>query len=99
MTENNGNNQGPAGGPPPLITEAPKQSSEERRQAKRIAKEQQRLNLWRSRVHLVREARDRFMVKDFPGAVVAYEKYFRVLEIIYEAKPNAIEVQFFNNSA
>lgn len=92
--DNNQNNQGASGAP-----EAPKQSSEERRQAKRIAKEQQRLNLWRSRVHLVREARDRFLIKDFPGAVVAYEKYFRVLEIIYEAKPNEIQVAFFNNSA
>lgn len=97
MADENNNQNAPGG--PPAAPETPKQSSEERRQAKRIAKEQQRLNLWRSRVHLVREARDRFLIKDYPGAVVAYEKYFRVLEIIYEAKPNEIQVGFFNNSA
>jgi hypothetical protein len=69
------------------------------KKSRRIAKEQHRLNLWRSRVHLIREARDRFSMKDFPGAVVAYEKYFRVLEIIYETKPNEIKVSHFNNSA
>src|SRR5450631_3111192 len=69
------------------------------KKSRRIAKEQHRLNLWRSRVHLIREARDRFAMKDFPGSVVAYEKYFRVLEIIYEVKPNEIKVTHFNNSA
>ncbi|MCC6276854.1 MAG: hypothetical protein IT289_02935 [Oligoflexia bacterium] len=69
------------------------------KKSKRIAKEQHRLNLWRSRVHLVRDARERFAIKDFPGSVVAYEKYFRVLEIIYEVKPNGITAAHFNNSA
>jgi hypothetical protein len=30
---------------------------------------------------------------------VAYEKYLRVLELIYDVKPNEIEVAFFNNPA
>jgi hypothetical protein len=66
---------------------------------RRQAKEQHRLTLWRSRVQLIREARDRFAAKDYPGSVVNYEKYFRVLEIIYEVKPNEIQVAHFNNSA
>ena len=74
-------------------------SSAANKRSKRIAKEQHRLNLWRSRVHLIREARERFAIKDFPGAVVNYEKYFRVLEIIYEVKPNEIKAAHFNNSA
>ncbi|MDZ4678237.1 MAG: CFI-box-CTERM domain-containing protein [Oligoflexia bacterium] len=69
------------------------------KKSRRIAKEQQRLNLWRSRVHLIREAREQFAIKNFPAAVVAYEKYFRVLEIIYEVKPNEIQATHFNNSA
>jgi hypothetical protein len=63
------------------------------------AKEQHRLSLWRSRVQLIKEARDRFAAKQYPNAVIAYEKYFRVLEIIYEVKPNEIQVAHFNNSA
>src|SRR4051812_37811401 len=59
-----------------------KLNNETHKKNRKIAKEQHRLNLWRSRVHLIREARERFAIKDFPGAVVAYEKYFRVLEII-----------------
>jgi hypothetical protein len=74
-------------------------SNAAQKRARKLAKEQHRLNLWRSRVHLIREARDRFAVKDFAGSVVAYEKYFRVLEIIYEVKPNEIQVSHFNNSA
>lgn len=74
-------------------------SKEAHKKSRRVAKEQHRLSLWRSRVQLIREARDRFAAKDFPGAVMAYEKYFRVLEIIYEVKSNEIQVAHFNNSA
>ena len=74
-------------------------SRDAQKKNRRQAKEQHRLSLWRSRVQLIREARDRFAAKDYPGAVVAYEKYFRVLEIIYEVKSNEIHVAHFNNSA
>jgi hypothetical protein len=76
-----------------------RKNAEEKRQAKKALKEQQRLSLWRSRVNLIREARDRFSMKDYANSVSAYEKYFRVLEIIYEAKPNELKVSSFNNSA
>ncbi len=76
-----------------------RKNAEDRRVQKRAAKEQQRLNLWRSRVHLVREARDRFALKNYAHAVTSYERYLRVLEIVYEAKPNEIKVSSFNNSA
>jgi hypothetical protein len=78
---------------------ANKLSKDAQKKSKRIAKEQHRLNLWRSRVHLIREAREQFAIKNYPAAVVAYEKYFRVLEIIYEVKPNEIQASHFNNSA
>lgn len=103
MAEEKKDGGAPAQAPAPgaaAPTAAPKpQTHEEKRSARRAVKEQQRLNLWRSRVHLVKDARDRFSIKDFSGSVVSYEKYFRVLEIIYEAKPNEIKVEFFNNSA
>ena len=46
--------------------------------------EQQKITLWRNRVGIIKNARDRFAAKDFGGAVVGYEKYFKVLEVIYE---------------
>jgi len=67
--------------------------------SRREAKEQHRLALWRSRVQLVREARDRFAAKDYSGSVIAYEKYLRVLEIIYELKVNELKPDLFDNSA
>lgn len=61
------------------------------------SKEQQKLDLWRSRVTLVKEARERIAKKDFHKAVVSYEKYFRVLEIIYEVPANGLTAKFFDN--
>lgn len=46
--------------------------------------EQQRIALWRNRVNLIKDARERFARKDFGGAAVGYEKYIKVLETIYE---------------
>lgn len=63
------------------------------------SKEQNRLDLWRSRVTLIKEARERFAKKNYPNAVVAYEKYLRVLEIIYEVGNNGLDVKPFNNPA
>lgn len=61
-------------------------------------KEQHRLQLWRSRVQLIREAKDKFANQDFSGAMVAYEKYFRILEIIYDTKMAEITAEQFNNA-
>ncbi|MBK9293805.1 MAG: hypothetical protein IPM57_05060 [Oligoflexia bacterium] len=102
MSEDKKQQAANADAPPPAASESSATKGttvEDRRHARRAAKEQQRLNLWRSRVHLVKDARDRFSMKDFSGAIVSYEKYFRVLEIIYEAKPNELKVEYFNNSA
>jgi hypothetical protein len=69
------------------------------KETRRAGKEASRLNLWRRRVDIMRDARDRFANKDFSGAVVSYEKYLRVIEMIYDVKPNQLKVTFFNNTA
>ena len=63
------------------------------------AKEQNRLLLWRNRVGLVKQAKILLAQKNFSDAAVAFEKYLRVLEIIYETKPGGLNPGLFKNEA
>jgi hypothetical protein len=76
-----------------------KEMAQADKEARRATKEANRLSLWRRRVDIMRDARDRFATKDFVGAVVSYEKYLRVVEMIYDVKPNHLQVSFFSNPA
>ena len=70
-----------------------------RLRAERVAKDQNRLTLWRSRVNLVRQARLRFEAKALSESAVLYEKYLRVLEIVYDQKSGNLAPEQFNNLA
>jgi hypothetical protein len=63
------------------------------------AKEQNRLMLWRNRVQLVRQAKQHLAQKDYSGAAVAYEKYIRVLEIVYDCKQGELKPEMFKSAA
>ncbi len=63
------------------------------------AKEQNRLMLWRSRVNLVKQAKTYMKKKSFSDAAVTYEKYLRVLEIVYDKKAGELTPDLFNNEA
>ena len=64
------------------------------------AKEQHRLNLWKSRVALIRKARAFMNQKMFSEAAVDYEKYLKILEIVFECKKGElIRPQMFKESA
>jgi hypothetical protein len=80
-------------------TYSKKLKSQVDKEARRAAKEANRLSLWRRRVDIIRDARDRFADRDFGAAVVSYEKYLRIIEMIYDVKPNHLKVDFFNNPA
>ncbi len=67
--------------------------------AQHHAKEQQRMVLWRNRVQLLRQARIKMEMKAYSEAAVLYEKYLRVLEIIYEIKPGELTPGLFANRA
>lgn len=67
--------------------------------AEHKAKEQKRLNLWRSRVALVKQARMMMSHGRFSEAIVAYEKYLRILEFIYDTKPGELTPEKLQNSA
>jgi hypothetical protein len=63
--------------------------------AQQQAKEQNRLMLWRNRVNLVKKAKDLLAQKNFAEAAVQYEKYLRVLELVYEKKAGELSPDLF----
>jgi len=67
--------------------------------AQERAKEQRKLNLWNSRVGLLRKARQFMNEKNFAMAAVQYEKYLKVLELLFEAAPGHLTPEHFRASA
>ena len=54
--------------------------------AQEKAKEQHRLHLWKSRVLLIKKARHAMSQKHYSEAAISYEKYLKVLEIVFDVK-------------
>src|SRR5690606_6252261 len=50
------------------------------------AREQNKLILWRNRVNLVKQGRKLMAQKAYSEAAVTFEKYLRVLEVVYDKK-------------
>jgi len=67
--------------------------------AKESAKQQNRVSMWRNRMSLIKQARTKMENKNFAEAAVLYEKYLRVLEIIYDVEAGKIEPSLFQNKA
>jgi hypothetical protein len=67
--------------------------------AQQKAKEENRMLLWKSRVILIKKARNYMNAKMFAEAAVAYEKYLRALEIVFDAKPGELRPEQFKDSA
>lgn len=62
------------------------------------AREQNKMMIWKSRVNLIRQARGLMVQKAFPEAAVCYEKYLRILEMVYDLKVGELSPKVFNNS-
>ena len=62
------------------------------------AKEQNRLMLWRNRVGLIKQAKLNLAAKNFAEAAVSFEKYLRVLEIVYDLKPGGLKPELFRGA-
>lgn len=62
------------------------------------AREKNKLMLWKSRVNLIRQARGLMAQKAYSEAAVAYEKYLRVLEMVYNRRTGELSPEVFNNS-
>lgn len=63
------------------------------------AKEQKKLMLWKSRVNLIKKARTSMQDKAFSEAAVAYEKYIKVLEVVFDVKGGELTPEHFKDSA
>lgn len=66
--------------------------------AEASAKEQNRLMLWKNRVGLIKQAKQYLAQKNFSDAAVSFEKYLRVLEIVYDVKPSGLTPDLFKNN-
>lgn len=62
------------------------------------AREKNKLMLWKSRVNLIKQARGLMTQKAYSEAAVSYEKYLRVLEMVYNLKKGDLSPNVFNSS-
>jgi hypothetical protein len=62
------------------------------------AREKNKMMLWKNRVNLIKQARSLMAQKAYSEAAVAYEKYLRIIEVIYSTKKGELNPQIFNNS-
>lgn len=64
------------------------------------AREQHRLQLWKSRVSLIKKARHCMTLKQYSEAAIAYEKYLKILDIVFEVKKgDTLKPEAFKESA
>lgn len=61
-------------------------------------REKNKMMLWKSRVNLIKKARALMTQKAYSEAAVAYEKYLRVLELVYNVKKGELTPEVFNKS-
>ncbi|MEK6556461.1 MAG: CFI-box-CTERM domain-containing protein [Bdellovibrionota bacterium] len=64
-----------------------------------VAREKNRTMMWKSRVNLVKQARQLMQLRAFPEAAINYEKYIRVLEISFDVKAGQLKPDIFGKSA
>lgn len=68
--------------------------------AQERAKEQHRLQLWKSRVMLIKKARHSMGQKLYSEAAVSYEKYLKILDIVFDVKKGTrLKPEVFKESA
>ncbi|MFS4458808.1 CFI-box-CTERM domain-containing protein [Bdellovibrio sp. HCB2-146] len=68
--------------------------------AQERAKEQHRLTLWKSRVMLIKKARMCMGQKLFSEAAISYEKYLKILDIVFDVKKgDRLKPEVFKESA
>jgi hypothetical protein len=62
-------------------------------------REKNKMMVWKNRVHLIKNARNLMAQKAYSEAAVQYEKYLRVLEVVYNLKKGELSPAVFNNSS
>lgn len=61
-------------------------------------REKNKMVLWKNRVNLIKQARQHMIHKAYSEAAISYEKYLRVLELVYNKKKGELTPEIFNNS-
>ncbi len=61
-------------------------------------REKNKMTMWKHRVELVKQARQHMLYKGYSEAAVLYEKYLRVIELVYNKKKGELSPEIFNNS-
>lgn len=67
--------------------------------AKEQVKAQNRMSMWRNRVSLIKQARTFMEGKSYSQAAILYEKYLKILEVIYDKKSGELTPDLFKNKA
>src|SRR4051812_5244425 len=62
-------------------------------------REKNKMMAWKNRVTLIKNARTLMNQKAYSEAAVQYEKYLRILEVVYNLKKGEISPAVFNNSS
>jgi hypothetical protein len=65
----------------------------------RDVREKNKMMAWKNRVHLIKNARNLMAQKAYSEAAVQYEKYLRVLEVVFNLKKGELSPAVFNNSS
>jgi hypothetical protein len=65
----------------------------------RDVREKNKMMMWKSRVTLIKNARNLMNQKAYSEAAVQYEKYLKVLEMVYGLKKGELSPAVFNNSS
>ncbi len=65
--------------------------------AEEEAKQKNKIALWKGRVELIKQARNFMKSRAWSEAAITYEKYIKVLELIYELEPNGLTPEVFSN--
>lgn len=66
--------------------------------AEQLAKDQQRLYLWKNRTELIKQARELMRQKIYVEAAIHYEKYLKILEVVYQAEPGKLTPDVFKGT-
>ncbi len=61
-------------------------------------REKNKVKMWKTRVNLVKQGRALMAQKAYSEAAVVYEKYIRVLEVVFNLKRGELSPKVFNNS-
>ena len=63
------------------------------------AKEDRKIKLWHSRIAFIKKGHQLMQNKLYSEAAVVYEKYLKILEIIFECPPGGLTPEMFKESA